>query len=259
MGKKGKKTSKPAPEYNPTAQERAAIKRVFERQASKAPAARFNIEMSAANVASISSDHPEPTIGHSLLADALGTGDCEFAGGLLKQLADVSRSGRVATKQELNYMLSVVHGINPKDETEALLATQMAAIHNATIAAATRLARVETIPQQDSALTMLNKLARTFAAQVEALKKYRSAGEQTIKVQHVTVNEGGQAIVGNVTQGGGGTAKNGGQPHGPSAADEFSPSLLSQEQALPPEMPSPGGARLEGVPVSRREGRSTKG
>ena len=50
---------------------------------------------------------------------------------------------------------------------------------------------------------MLNKLARTFASQVEALKKYRPAGEQTIKVQHVTVNDGGQAVVGTVTTGGG--------------------------------------------------------
>jgi hypothetical protein len=46
-----------------------------------------------------------------------------------------------------------------------------------------------------------NKLARTFAAQVEALKRYRSSGEQTMRVEHVTVNEGGQAIVGNVTHG----------------------------------------------------------
>ena len=113
--------------------------------------------------------------------------------------------------------------INPKDETEALLAAQMAAIHNATMVAARRLSHVETIPQQDSASNMLNKLARTFASQVEALKKYRSAGEQTIKVQHVTVNEGGQAIVGNVSQGGGGSAKNGGQPHEPCAAAECGP------------------------------------
>ena len=63
---------------------------------------------------------------------------------------------------------------------------------NATMVAARRLTHVETIPQQDSASTMLNKLARTFASQVKALKKYRSAGEQTIKVQHVTVNDGGQ-------------------------------------------------------------------
>jgi hypothetical protein len=42
---------------------------------------------------------------------------------------------------------------------------------------------------------MFNKCARTFAAQVEALKKYRSTGEQSIKVQHVNVHDGGQAIV----------------------------------------------------------------
>jgi hypothetical protein len=95
------------------------------------------------------------------------------------------------TKEELNFLLSVVRGIYPRDETEALIAVQMAAIDNATMAVARRLNRVETISQQDSASTMLNKLARTFAVQFEALKKYRSTGEQTIKVQHVTVNDGG--------------------------------------------------------------------
>jgi hypothetical protein len=60
-----------------------------------------------------------------------------------------------------------------------------------------------TLAQQDSAERTYNKLARTFASQVEALKRYRSAGEQTVRVEHVTVNEGGQAIVGNVAQGAG--------------------------------------------------------
>ena len=63
---------------------------------------------------------------------------------------------------------------------------------------ARRLAHVENIPQQDSASNAFNKLARTFAAQVEALKRYRSGGEQKMTVQHVHVAEGGQAIVGNV-------------------------------------------------------------
>src|SRR5262245_40276468 len=156
-------------------------------------------------------------------------------------------------------MLSVVQGISPKDETEALLAVQMAAIHSATIVAARRLTRTETIPQQDSASNMLNKLARTFAAQVEALKKYRSAGEQTIKVQHVTVNDGGQAIVGNVSQERGGRAKNGGQPHGLSATDECGAALLSHEQAIAEQMPSSGGTRLERMPVSRSSGRGAQG
>jgi hypothetical protein len=43
-------------------------------------------------------------------------------------------------------------------------------------------------------------LTRTFAAQMEALKRYRTGGEQKVTVQHVSVAEGGQAIVGNVTQ-----------------------------------------------------------
>ncbi|RWD26791.1 MAG: hypothetical protein EOS34_32705 [Mesorhizobium sp.] len=65
----------------------------------------------------------------------------------------------------------------------------------------------ETIPQQDSAERAFNKLTRTFAAQVEALKKYRTGGQQHVTVQHVTVNEGGQAIVGNVSHGGQGDGK----------------------------------------------------
>jgi hypothetical protein len=64
---------------------------------------------------------------------------------------------------------------------------------------ARRLAHVETVPQQDSASNAFNKLARTFAAQVEALRRYRSGGEQKMTVQHVHVAEGGQAIVGNVS------------------------------------------------------------
>lgn len=45
-----------------------------------------------------------------------------------------------------------------------------------------------------------NKLTRTFAMQMEALKRYRSGAEQKVTLQHVSVAEGGQAIVGNVTQ-----------------------------------------------------------
>jgi hypothetical protein len=259
MGKTAKKAADPSTPYIPTEHERQAAQRVLDRRANKAPAPRFKVETPAANLVNISADHPEPKICHTLLADALGTGDYDFAGGLLTQLTDASRSGKIVTQQELNFMLSVVFGINPKDETEALLAAQMAAIHNATMMAARRLNHVETIPQQDSASTMLNKLARTFASQVEALKKYRSGGEQTIKVQHVTVNDGGQAIVGNVSQGGGGTSKNGGQPHVPCAADECGPALLGHEQAIPTPMPGTSGPGLEGVPVPRSAGRSTKG
>jgi len=75
---------------------------------------------------------------------------------------------------------------------------------------------------------------------------------------HHSENDGGQAIVGNVSHGGEGTAKNGGQPHEPSAADEHGPALLSHEQTVATDMLSDGGSRLGGVSVSRRERRSAK-
>ena len=94
--------------------------------------------------------------------------------------------------------------IKPRDGVEGMLAAQMAAVHLAAMTAATRLKRVQTIEQQDSASRMLNQCARTFTAQVEALKKYRATGEQIVKVQHVNVGNGGQAVIADTLQAGGG-------------------------------------------------------
>jgi len=48
------------------------------------------------------------------------------------------------------------------------------------------------------------RLLKLFASQVDTLKRYRHGGEQRVTVEHVTVNSGGQAIVGSVKGGGGG-------------------------------------------------------
>lgn len=146
----------------------------------------------------ISLDHPNALVGQIQLMDAIGTKNMDFYDGLIRQLADVGRQGKTPEEQGLNFMLAVVKGIDPKDQVEAMLAAQMAAVHNATMTFARRLVQVENIPQQDSAERAFNKLARTFAAQVEALKRYRSSGQQTVVVQHVNVGDGGKAIVGNV-------------------------------------------------------------
>jgi len=63
-----------------------------------------------------------------------------------------------------------------------MLASQMAAVHMATMTFARRLNHVDNIPQQDSAERAFNKLARTFTTQVEALKRYRTGGEQRVTV-----------------------------------------------------------------------------
>ena len=42
------------------------------------------------------------------------------------------------------------------------------------------------------------RLLRAYAIQVEALRRLRNGGSQTVRVEHVHVNEGGQALIGNV-------------------------------------------------------------
>lgn len=132
----------------------------------------------------------------------IGTRDRAFQAGLVGQIACLGAHGRKVDSDNSNFVLSVVRSIEPRDELEALLASQMGAVHAATMMMARKLNHVNTIAQQNSAERALNKLARTFTAQMDALKRYRTGGQQKVTVEHVTVNEGGQAIVGAVDAGG---------------------------------------------------------
>jgi hypothetical protein len=165
--------------------------------------------------AKVEIDHRDPDYGQISLMNAIGTTSEEFLEGLILQLVNASKE-KVPSEKGANFMLAVVKGIEPRDQIEAMLAAQMAAVHMASMTFARRLAHVDNIPQQDSAERAFNKLTRTFTAQVSALKEYRSKGEQKMTVQHVHVAEGGQAIVGNVNapaEGGGAREKSGEQPH----------------------------------------------
>jgi len=193
--------------YEPTPRERAVVEAYLARKKETAPRMKALVKD---GLAELVPDHPEPKIAHLLLMEAVGAKDLDFLNGLLSQLINAGAQGEDVDESSLNFMLSVVKGVEPEDQVEAMLAAQMAAVHMATMTFAGRLANVDTIPQQDSAERAFNKLARTFASQVEALKRYRTGGRQTVTVEHVTVNAGGQAIVGNVETGGRGASKKSG-------------------------------------------------
>jgi hypothetical protein len=178
--------------YQPTEADARALKAYTAAQARGGP--RLKIAGSV-----VGFDHPDSVFGQLSLLKAIGSTDNDFLNGLIKQLVNVGSPGSSPDEDGANFMLAIIKGIEPRDQVEAMLAAQIAAVHNATMTFARRLAHVENIPQQDSAERAFNKLARTFAAQVEALKRYRSGGEQKMTVQHVHVAEGGQAIVGNVS------------------------------------------------------------
>jgi hypothetical protein len=154
--------------------------------------------------------NPDLGTGTVNLLNAFGTASLPFMQGLLGQITNVASQGQQPDEANINFVLAVVNGIEPRDEVEAMLGAQMAAVHMATMTFARRLAHVENIPQQDAAERALNKLGRTFTTQMEALKRYRSTGQQTVRVERVSVEAGGQAIVGSVTT----SSAGGGGDHG---------------------------------------------
>jgi hypothetical protein len=109
--------------------------------------------------------------------------------------------------------LSQIAALAPETPLEAILISQMVAI-NATAGNLMERAMTEGQPLEycERNLNLATKLQRTFVAQVEALQKLRGKGGQQVRVEHVHVHEGGQAIVGNVNhkaKGGEGGAKGG--------------------------------------------------
>ncbi len=130
---------------------------------------------------------------------AFGSSDPNFIVGISNQIFEAGQSLNVTSHDGSAFTASLVAGVQPRDEVEGMLAAQMAAIHNATMKLASRINRTDIIQQYDSASRSLNQLSRTFAAQVEALTRYRSGGQQKMTVEHVHVHDGGQAIVGNVS------------------------------------------------------------
>jgi len=145
-------------------------------------------------------DHPDPELGEQLMADALGVADRDAMHGILKQLVKASVNGEKPDEVSLSFMISMVKSIKPPDSVEAMLVAQMVSVHVMAMRCAYHLANAEDIARQDSAGRALGRLARTFPAQIEALNRYRNNGEPAITVQNVSIQDGGKAIVGNVTQ-----------------------------------------------------------
>jgi hypothetical protein len=236
-----KKPTEKAKPYEPTARD---VDMVADYKAARDKLGpRLKVTTEASNAVTLGVHHPDELVGTLAIMRAIGTDNVDFYNGLAVQLVNASKE-KTPSEAGANFMLAVIKGIEPRDQVEAMLAAQMAAVHMASMTFARRLAHVENIPQQDSAERAFNKLTRTFAAQVAALKDYRSKGEQKMTVQHVHVAEGGQAIVGNVNtskEGGGAREKTGEQPH--ALGYEPGEALPCDLEADGKALPIPSGAR----------------
>jgi hypothetical protein len=163
----------------------------------KATSAVPRIKLSSQGV---SIEHPDLDLGERLMAESFGVPDSDAMYGILRQLVRASAKGGTTDAANLAFMMSMLQSIKPRDSIEAMLVAQMVSVHVMAMRCAHQLAAARDVVQQDSASRALSRLARTFPLQIEALNRHRSQGEPVITVQNVSVADGGNAIVGNVTQ-----------------------------------------------------------
>ncbi len=130
-----------------------------------------------------------------------GTGHDEVAIRIIDQVAvSLVRPKPTDPDQSLLQAISTIAGLAPQNATEAMLATQMIATHEAAMhfmACATR--ENQTITAGGATILWATRLMRLHLDQIEAMQRLKGkTSQQKVTVEHVHVYQGGQAIVGAV-------------------------------------------------------------
>jgi len=243
-----------------TARERAAVERL---RAADPP---FRLKLTADNDYEqwrAIPDHPDEEVGWALVMEALGSTNRDFVRDLLAQMVSASIRAGVVEEDILNSIFQFVVCQKPKDGFEAKLILHMALTDRLTVAMANRSANVgffrgsnerkrhrvhgEKMLALNTVTGSYSKIARLFMEQLRTLTEYRHAIDGKVTIQHVSVSDGGQAIVGNMLQ-----------PERLASAEmsENSPPALTHSPAVP--MPAVDGPTRTVVPQRKAPKRNGK-
>ena len=222
--------------------ERAAIVNAENRLLARSERVRVEVEKTPTGFRTVAAKGGVAQTLPIQLADAVGTTSQSFSDSMLGNLATFisSCNNREINSTELNAALAVLDGMKPENEVEAMLLAQMWATNESAMRALGMIGKSDWIDNTAMFGNLATKLLRTYVAQVEALAKLRRKGEQTVKVVHVY--PGGQAVVADTFNSGGGiTNEKGEQSDGPDVPAAFGPAMLGHD---------PQGL---GVPIPSRE------
>jgi hypothetical protein len=137
------------------------------------------------------------------LAAMAGTRSGDFVIYLESQLTRIGDKRSPWHQNQANAGLAFVANQNPRNEREAMIASQIFMVHSAMMEHARRLALAETIAQMEYAERAMSRLSKLTLSLMEGLNKEQHGSTQRVVVEHVNVHSGGQAIVGAVNVEGG--------------------------------------------------------
>jgi len=234
----------PAVALEPTDAEQAEIVAHAKREKARRQPPRFAVERQDGSKLRVMPAGVHADAAGARLMNALGTTDLDLAECLAAQIvnaANLQAPNEPVSVANLNAALAAVTGIGPRDEAEAMLVAQMVGVHWIAMELLSKAGSTTDRALLNDRGNLAVKLLRTFAAQLETLKRYRSAGEQRVVVQHQHVNvTADQAAVqvngvGNPAPGGRGTAsKLEERSHGPGE-----PEAVTPESGTPLQCPDP--------------------
>jgi hypothetical protein len=246
--------SLPAEKPDPTDAERVEVRDYLARARARRRAPRFTVERRPGKPVRLDQTQVHPGVAAVRMMNALGTTSVDLADRLLNQILNATHlqpPGQPISEQNLNAAVAAVTGIGPRDDAEAMLATQMVGVHWTAMELLRQVGATGNRLQLNDAGSLAVKLLRTYTAQLEALKRYRSAGEQRVVVQHVNVTADQAAVQVN---GGGYPAPKG---RGPASKPEERSHGPGESQAVAfepePAMRGPEPAR-DAVPVTGCDG-----
>ena len=180
--------SLPATKLEPTEAEQAEIRALAKRKKTRRRAPRFAVDRQEDSQIQIMPAGVHADAAGTRVMNAFGITSTDLAERLMMQIITATHlqsSNEPVAEATLNAALAAVTGIAPRDEAEAMLAAQMVGIH---WLAMDLLRKANDHARLNDAGNMAVKLLRTFAGHLETLKRYRSAGEQRVVVQHQHVN-----------------------------------------------------------------------
>jgi hypothetical protein len=182
----------PAEKPEPTDAERGEVRDYMARvKARGRRPLRFTVEHRSGKPVRLDQINVHPDVAVFRMMNALGTMSVDLADRLVSQIVNATHlqpSSEPINENTLNAALGAVAGIAPRDEAEAMLAAQMVGVHWTAMDLLRQVGVTDNRILFADAGNMVVKLLRTYTAQLEALKRYRSAGEQRVVVQHQHVN-----------------------------------------------------------------------
>lgn len=192
----------------PSTEEQESLRaKYLKKLKTKPPTLKKSVDESGVNGLTFGRDRSVPP----QLAELFGSADKNFQRHMINQILGafpgvLPRNGDDPTESDCDAManagntaMAIIGAAEPRNGLEAMLVVQMIAAHNMAMTFAKR----ALLPHRERApmrfyMEMANKMLRTYACQLETLKRYREGGQQKVVVEHVHVNRGGKAIVGAV-------------------------------------------------------------